>query len=270
MLFEALLGREQLSIGIGQPPGHVLDVEWRANAGDDVLALSVDEELAVELALARGGIACERHAGARVIPHVAEDHGDDVDRGAERLGDVVDAAIVDGLFEGPRLPHRFDRAPQLLYRVHRKAFPGPRAHERLVFLDEVTQYAFAELGVRLHTFEQSLSAQQALEVVTRDAEHDVAVHLKKTAIRVIREASVAALLREALHREIVQPQIEDRLHHSGHGHRRARSHGDEQGIVRLAELLPRASLELLEIPGNLIAERRWIRPIAQVGDARFA
>jgi hypothetical protein len=159
VLLQALLGREQLSIGIGQPPRHVIDVEWRANAGHDVLSLGVDEELAVELPLARGRIARERHAGARVITHVAEDHGDDVHRRAERFRDVVHAAIVDGLLERPRLPYRFDRAPQLLDRVHRKVFPGPRSHERFVLLDEVAEQAFAELGVRLHTFEQSFAAK---------------------------------------------------------------------------------------------------------------
>ncbi len=59
--------------------------ERRADAGDDVLALRVDEELAVELLLAGGRIARERDAGAGVVAEVAEHHRDDVDAGAERL-----------------------------------------------------------------------------------------------------------------------------------------------------------------------------------------
>ena len=46
-----------------------------AHAGDHVLALGVDQELAEELLLAGGGVAGEGNAGAGVIAHVAEDHG---------------------------------------------------------------------------------------------------------------------------------------------------------------------------------------------------
>ena len=65
-----------------------------ADAGDDVLALRVDEVLAVELLLAGGRVAGERNAGAGGVAHVAEDHALDVDGGAPVGRDVVHAAVV--------------------------------------------------------------------------------------------------------------------------------------------------------------------------------
>ena len=92
----------------------------RADAGDHVLALRVDEILAVELVGAGRGIAGEGDAGGAVVAHVAEDHRLDVDRGAPIGRDVVQAAIGDGALVHPRAEDGADRAPELLLRVLRE------------------------------------------------------------------------------------------------------------------------------------------------------
>ena len=55
---------QQLLVDFLVPLGHFGDGLRRANAGHHVFALGVDEELAVELVLAGGGIAGEGHARA--------------------------------------------------------------------------------------------------------------------------------------------------------------------------------------------------------------
>ena len=82
-----------------------------ANARDDVLALRVDEKLSVELLLTGRRIACEGDAGARVVAKISEHHGHDVDRRAEVFRNGVHLSVVARLFQRPRLPDRFDRAP---------------------------------------------------------------------------------------------------------------------------------------------------------------
>ena len=70
----SLQGRERLGV---------------ADAGHHVLALGVDQEVAV-LALGPGGrVAGEADAGARRVVAVAEHHGLDVDGGAEVVGDAA-------------------------------------------------------------------------------------------------------------------------------------------------------------------------------------
>ena len=61
----------------------------RASPGDDILALRVQEVLAVDTLLARRRVAGEADAGRRVLAFVPEHHLDDVDRGAEVVRDSV-------------------------------------------------------------------------------------------------------------------------------------------------------------------------------------
>ena len=187
------------------------------------------EELAVELLLARRRISRERHAGSGIVAEVAEHHRDDVHGGAEVFGDAVHAPVVDRLLERPRSPHRFDRAPQLRHRVHRE-LAARSAHGRAT----CTPRRDCEAST------PSSSASVAAPVVRRlaesrcsnlregHAEHDVAVHLDEATIGVVGEARIAARPREADHGAIVQPEVEDRLHHPRHRHRRAGSHRDEE------------------------------------------
>ena len=69
------------------------DVLRRTDARDHVLALRVDQELAIQLALAGRWIAREGYAGCRGLAHIAEHHGLHVDRGAPGFGNVVQAAV---------------------------------------------------------------------------------------------------------------------------------------------------------------------------------
>ena len=91
-----------------------------AGAGDHVLALGVDQVVALELVLAGGDVAGGGHAGGRATPHVAEHHGDDVHRGAEVVGDAGGAPVVVGALALPRAEHRLGRQPELLDRVVRE------------------------------------------------------------------------------------------------------------------------------------------------------
>ena len=68
-------------VGPRLDPGGLGDVLRRADAGDDVLALGIDQELAVEFMRPGRGVAGEGDAGRRRLAHIAEHHGLDVDGG---------------------------------------------------------------------------------------------------------------------------------------------------------------------------------------------
>ena len=88
-----------------------------ADAGDDVFALGVHEELAVEEVLAGGGVAGEGHAGARRLALVAEDHGLHVDGGPQIVRDALRAAIHLGPMVVPALEHGHDGQVKLLHGI---------------------------------------------------------------------------------------------------------------------------------------------------------
>ena len=73
-----------------------------ADAGHHVLALGVDQEVAVGPVLAGGGVAGEADAGAGVVVAVAEHHRLHVDRGAEVVADALADAVGDGPGAVPR------------------------------------------------------------------------------------------------------------------------------------------------------------------------
>ena len=80
-------------VGAGFLARFLGDVLRRADARHHVLALRVDQEFAVELALAGGGIARERNAGRGGFAHVAEHHGLHVDGRAPGFRDVMQAPV---------------------------------------------------------------------------------------------------------------------------------------------------------------------------------
>ena len=89
-------------------PRHLGDVLRRADAGHDILALGVQQELAIELLGAGGGIAGEQYAGGGVVTGIAEHHLHHVD-GSTQIGrNVVGLAIDIGPRVEPGLEDRID------------------------------------------------------------------------------------------------------------------------------------------------------------------
>ena len=127
-------GRSLVLLGLAR----LVDGVGGADAGHHVLALGVDQPLAVELVLAGGRVAGEGDAGAGVVAHVAEHHGLDVDRGAPLVGDPLDAAVGDGALAVPALEHRADAAPELLHGVVGEVLAQDFLHLGLVHPDELS------------------------------------------------------------------------------------------------------------------------------------
>src|SRR5690606_21500053 len=98
-----------------------------ADAGDDLLALRGPEVVAVPApgaggggAVAGGGVAREGDTGAGVGAEVAEDHGADVDGGAQVVRDALLAPVQLGAVAVPGLEDRLDGEVHLLARVLRE------------------------------------------------------------------------------------------------------------------------------------------------------
>jgi hypothetical protein len=224
-----------------------------ADAGDDVLALGVDQPLAVIRLLAGRGIAGEGDAGGRGLAHVAEHHRLDVDRGAPVAGDVVEPAVDLGAVALPAVEHRGDRAVELLPRIVGEVAAGFLADDRLVAVDERIEILLSQLGVEVDSAVLLGDLERLLEQAVIDAHHYVGVHLNEAAVRVPGEAFVPSLLGEADHRHRVQPEVEHGIHHAGHRHPRARPdrHQQRKVGVRLAKAGAGSQLDVLDAVPDL-------------------
>ncbi len=102
-----------------------------------------------------------------------------------------------------------------------------------------------------------------------DAEHGGAEHLQQPSVGVVGEPLVAAGQgREAVHRLVVEADVEHRLHHPGHRELRARADRDQQRPVGLAERAADLLLERGEVLAHLVAEAGGQVAVLEVGPAR--
>ena len=108
-------------------------------------------------------------------------------------------------------------------------------HLRLVEIGDAPQILGIQLGIEFDALVLLLGLQDFLEQGVLHAQHDVRIHLDEAAIAVIGEARIAGELGQARDRGFGEAEIEDGVHHPGHGDPRARAHRDQQRIFRIAQ-----------------------------------
>jgi hypothetical protein len=80
----------------------------------------------------------------------------------------------------------------------------------------------------LETVDDDLERLVVFAFLFLHAEHDVAVHLDETAVAIPGEPLVLCGRDQREHRLIVQPEIQNRVHHAGHGVARAGADGYQE------------------------------------------
>ena len=238
---------DELVIHLGHLLLQVADRTRRAHACDDVLALRIDEVLAHELLRARGRVAREGHARAGAVAGVAERHLLDVDGGAPLIGDLVHLAVDVRARVIPAAEHGLDGLDELLVRILREGLVLVILVDLLEDDDELLEI----VGVQINVVRDALVGLHLvdlfLEQALGDAHDDVSKHLHKAAIAIVGKARVAGLLGQTLNRLVVQAEVEDGVHHAGHGLARAGAHGNQQGVFHIAELLAGDLLKTLDV-----------------------
>ena len=200
-----------------------------ADAGDDVLALGVNQKVAVELLGAVGRVARKGDAGRRGLALIAKGHSLDVDGGAKVVGNAVLPAVDAGALVHPATKDGLNGKAQLELRIVRKDGLAFRDLELGVLggldvvgenalegLDELLQVLGRKLGVDANAGDQAGLGQGILKQVGIDTHYDVVEHLDKATIAVPSKARVLRLGDKALNGLVVEAQVEDRVHHAGH------------------------------------------------------
>ena len=251
MGFEQPARALQLLVNLGHAPLQFLQVHGRADAGHNVLALRVDQEVAVEGLLASRRVAREANAGAGVLARIAEHHLHHADSSAQQTGDLFHPAIGDRLFRHPRLEHRADGVPKLFLRIFGKIPAGLAAEVLFIFAHQLLPGLRRHLCIVLNLQAFLHGTKFGFELILCQPDDDGRIHLHEATISVIGKAFVPCRSRQAGDRAAIQAQVENRLHHPGHRPSRARAHADQQRIFCVSELFARHSLEALQICGDL-------------------
>ena len=234
----------------------------RTHAGHDVFTLGVHQEFAIEFVFAGGGVAGERHAGTGFLTRVAEDHGLHVDGGAPFGRNAVFLAVHDGAVIVPGTEHGANGSLKLFPGAFREFMAGAFQHQGLEAGDKFLQVIGGELGV-FHVLAAEAffldggdGGFKGFVVFIRGflhTQHHVAVHLHEAAVAVPGEAGVVRSLHHGFHGFFIQAEVQNRVHHAGHGFTGAGTHGHQQGhSFRIAEL---ASQDLFHF-GNAFLDLR--------------
>ena len=236
---------------LGELGLHLGNGHGGANTCNDVLALCVGKELAHQVLFAGCGVTGECNAGAAVVAHVAERHHLNVDGGTPRVGDVVVAAVDVCTGVIPRAEDRLDCAHELLGGILREVLAdlflvlGLKLSCQLLEVVCVQLDVLSDLALLLHL------VNELLEVLLADLHNDVGIHLDKAAVAVPRPTGVAGLCRHDLDDFLVKTEVQDGIHHTGHGCTGAGTNGNKQRILKIAELLAGDLLQLFDVLHDL-------------------
>ena len=240
VILEQVADLDEVGVSLGELLFHLGDGHRGADAGDDILALSVGQELAHELLLAGGGVTGEGDAGTGVVVQVAEDHRHDVDGSAPGIGDVVVAAIDVRARVVPGAEHGADGLVQLGLGVGGEVLADLLLVLGLELLGEFLEVGCGKLDVELDAALFLHRVDELLKVLLADFHNDVGEHLDEAAIGVINETlevGVGVARDHGGDDVVVETEVQDGIHHAGHGSARAGTDGDEQGVLQIAELL---------------------------------
>ena len=134
----------------------------------------------------------------------------------------------------------------------------------VVFLEQHDQFAHI-VGVQ---FVVLLDALLFLDLIDKGFKgglgqfhYNIREHLDEAAVGVARKARVIGQLGNSFADLIVHTQVQDGVHHAGHGSTCARAHGNEQRTLRIAQSLAGHFFEFIKIFHNLFLDI-WIDGLA--------
>ena len=154
------------------------------NAGNNVFALSVGQELAHKTLFAGGGITREGNAGTAIVAHVAERHHLNVDGSTPRVGYIVvhTVNVCSGVV--PRTENSLDSFKQLLLRIIREVL----ADLSLVFSLELVCKGLQIVSIELNVLSNALFflhlVDKLFKVLLADFHNDVREHLDESSVAV--------------------------------------------------------------------------------------
>ena len=233
---------------------HVGNRFGRADAGHHVLALGIGQVFTVDHVFAGAGVAREADASARVGPHVAKHHRDDIHgRAAGHLfGNLELAPVVNGAFAVPGPEHGADGDFELLVRIFRERLAGVAADDRQELGGQLGQMLGLQIDVLPGAIARLDHRHRRVKMLVANAQRDLAEQLDKTAPGIVAKARVAGLRNQALERALIQPQVEDGVHHARHRHGGTGAHRHQQRLVGAAKGLAGFLLQCLHVRQRLL------------------
>ncbi|GAA0987257.1 hypothetical protein GCM10009551_040140 [Nocardiopsis tropica] len=261
VLLDPAQGVEQARPHGRLPVGEFAQGPGRRPAGDDVIALAAEQDLAEGGVPTGVGVAAERDPAAAAPVAVAEHHRLHDHGGAQVVRDVVQVAVgacARGLPGGEHGPHR---QLQLRGRLVGDRSAQAPPDTLLELRDRTGGVGLPVVGVPLRGGSAGGGAG-AVRVRERGGEGG-----QEPQPRAQREPGVARLGGQPGGGPVREAEVEDRVHHAGHRHAGPGAHGHRQRQPLPAEAAPRGGFEAAHGGRELPVQALGEAPVAQKGAA---
>ena len=258
-LGEVVLQRDRPAPGLGEALA-LADRKGLDEAADDVVALALDDEVAVRLdgvGLAVGGPR-QHHARPRARAQVAEDHRLDDHGRAPVVGDLELAPVEMRPLRPPRGVDALHAREQLLEGVVDDAQAGG-VQEAAVVEGQLGHLVRGEPGLLGHRAAPLGVAHERVEQIPFQA----VAHppeLEEAPVGVPRGPGPLGLRGQARGHLGVDPDVEEGLEHAGHADRRPAPDREQEGPVRIAQPRAGGPLDPVHLRADAAAHapaRRW-------------
>ena len=147
--------------------------------------------------------------------------------GAEVVRNLIHATVRLRSRVVPGSEHRLDGHPQLLTRILGEILARLLPDQLLVAGNNLLQILGSQLRIQFRFAPLFLTLEEMVEFLLRNLHHHVAEHLNEAAVAVESPARVPGLLGKRFRDLIVHSQVQNRIHHAGHGKLGARTHADK-------------------------------------------
>ena len=254
VLFKALTNGNELSVNFCIFCFQLADFFGSTDTSNNVFSLGVHQVFTVELVFSSGRIAAKANTSSRIHSKVTKYHGLDVYGCSCQALDIVHGSVFNGSIIHPRAENCIDGAPQLLNGVLGEFFSNGVLVNNFVGSNKLFQVGGGKVGVQGNTTLCLQFGDSIFKVVCRNTHGNVTVHLDKAAVSVPSKTWVSSASSKTLCCLVVHSQVQDGVHHSGHGNGSTRTNGYQQRIISITQLLAHKVFQSLQVCSNLFLQ----------------
>ena len=236
VIFQSLANLYELSVSFRELLFHLSDRHRSTNAGNNVLALCVDQELTHQFLLACSRVTCEGNTSTTVIAHVTESHGLYVYSSTPGVRDIVVTTVYVCTRVIPGTEYGFNSAHQLFLRIIREIGTDFFFVFSLELSCQLFQILSGKLNVESNTFFSFHLIDELFKVFLTNFHNYIRVHLDKSSVAVPSPTRIAGLFSNCFNNCFVQTKVQDSIHHTRHGSTSTGTNGNKQRILAVTEL----------------------------------
>ena len=208
------------------------------NAGYNVFTLCVNQVFTQHSFFTSCRVSCESNTCTGCITHVTEYHHLYVNSGTPAVRDVVHSSVNECTRVIPAAEYSHSSFKQLFLRILREFFALVIQIDLFEHFSNFLQVFCGQVCVVFCANLFFIFIQFSFEFGFGNADNNVSEHHDKSSVRVISKSGVASFSCQTFYGNIVQTQVQDCVHHTGHGCSCAGTNGNQQGIFGIAQFFP--------------------------------